>query len=476
MRNPLFNYPRPKGLEEFVLMNADWNYLIYDKNGGYCTGEGCSCQYFEEGAYSHGEMMICYRCSRMTIALRKGRGRKNRTEFGRILWFRKHGRITFAQLDEYIINYENIKPEVTFWPSAQYKLSREECLYFKHIPDAYWHDESWEPRKTCKVPAPWSYCNWYSSKWNKTLIYDVELGTDLKYAEPDRYGTAINLMEYFRLFLKWQSIELMDKAGFRRIVDDRVTGNTSSCINFRGKDLQSVFRATKAELKEIRDSKASVADIEKWRRAQEQGLDIGINQLGILGYLWGDKVEGLKEYGVDLNKVIRYLFNDGKIRGTLGDYKDYIDDCIALRLNITDKRVARPKHFQEEHDRISKMVKLKFDEEKEQLFQEAEAEITKMDEAYEIGEYLIRPAASPQELVEESEKLHHCVRTYVDRVVKKSSAILFIRAKEKPEEPLYTLELSPAHNIVQVRGLRNIAPPPEVMQAVDTWKGELYGI
>ena len=62
---------------------------------------------------------------------------------------------------------------------------------------------------------------------------------------------------------------------------------------------------------------------------------------------------------------------------------------------------------------------------------------------YESGAFIIRPAMSASEIVDEGRILHHCVGgdSYLSKHDKRVSIICFLRAKDKPEEPYVTVEL-----------------------------------
>ncbi len=73
----------------------------------------------------------------------------------------------------------------------------------------------------------------------------------------------------------------------------------------------------------------------------------------------------------------------------------------------------------------------------------------------------IRLPYRADELKTEGETLHHCVGTYIDRVMRGKTAIFFVRRIESPDEPFYTLEWKD-HKVVQCRGAHNCDMTPEV--------------
>ena len=79
-----------------------------------------------------------------------------------------------------------------------------------------------------------------------------------------------------------------------------------------------------------------------------------------------------------------------------------------------------------------------------------------LKEKYEFsdGEYQVIAPKSIDDILHEGDTLHHCVNktdTYFDRIVSKESYILFLREKENPKVPFYTLEVEPDGTIRQKR-------------------------
>ena len=79
-----------------------------------------------------------------------------------------------------------------------------------------------------------------------------------------------------------------------------------------------------------------------------------------------------------------------------------------------------------------------------------------LKEKYEFsdGEYQVIAPKSIDDILYEGDTLHHCVNktdTYFDRIVSKESYILFLREKENPKVPFYTLEVEPDGTIRQKR-------------------------
>ena len=83
---------------------------------------------------------------------------------------------------------------------------------------------------------------------------------------------------------------------------------------------------------------------------------------------------------------------------------------------------------------------------------------------------------SIEEIAAEGAALNHCVGGYAERHALGKLHILFIRTADKPDVPYYTMEVSTAGEIVQVRGSHNKDPNEAVKRLVDAYKVYLSGI
>ena len=83
--------------------------------------------------------------------------------------------------------------------------------------------------------------------------------------------------------------------------------------------------------------------------------------------------------------------------------------------------------------------------------------------------FTIVPPKTAAEIVEEGHALHHCVGGYVSRVTNKECVILFLRKKEEPDKPFYTIEIRNGE-VQQIRGYDNCDPSPMVEAYMKLWR------
>ena len=167
-----------------------------------------------------------------------------------------------------------------------------------------------------------------------------------------------------------------------------------------------------------------------------------------------------------LEKALTYL---EKEKDELYTYLDYLQECKKLGYDMKNKKILFPENLQAAHEATSEKIQIQTDAKKKEDF------IKSVKKLYDRPEYredtlLIRSAKDPEELAKESAALHHCVRTYVDKVARGSCVILFIRRTSEPDKPYFTLELSPEGKIVQCRGDHNRDYPQDVKEFLERWQ------
>lgn len=479
-----FKIKEPKDLADYILRNcAKETYLIFDKKENLCACTRCRSEIKLSEmteAVSHNIKVICPECGEMAKCKEYFRGRKNLTDCGRILFLTRHGRDTYGQLDEYIINYDGYtSPSVSVWPSAQYKFNSDEQIGYKRKPSGF-TEERWTQMRVVKIPGVGGIFG--NSKFSDTYFYDPsKVGTDLKYANMDMNRFESNIWEpyliirYIYGFLKYRSIELLEKAGFQNVVRDYITGNVRGYVNWRGKSLRKILRLNNGEIKEARKFNAGTNELEKYRKGKE--LFPGYNFENtiklvdkISWYRWNELKVSIEQY-VPFRKAVEYILTQSCT--SFGDYEDYLRECNVLGMDMRDKKVLYPNKLLEAHRKTSLQIQIEKDKKMEEDFRIHERKIIPMDEPYFFNGYLIRPAENPEELYEESKILQHCVRTYVSRVASGETSILFIRKQEEPDKPLYTLELNKDRKIVQCRGLKNCGYPDDVGELIKHWEKDI---
>ena len=167
-------------------------------------------------------------------------------------------------------------------------------------------------------------------------------------------------------------------------------------------------------------------------------------------------------------KLIKYLndVNDLRTYGIALDYIDYIESCEKLGIVLTSK-VRYPEDLKASHDEVmGKLQIIHTQKETKAIQKQVNEKLYKY--RYANNSFIITPANSSEDLIQESKELSHCVRTYVDLYAKGKTSIMLIRKREDVNKPFYTLELK-ENKVIQVRGKHNCDPTDDVTDFVKDW-------
>jgi len=88
---------------------------------------------------------------------------------------------------------------------------------------------------------------------------------------------------------------------------------------------------------------------------------------------------------------------------------------------------------------------------------------------YSNDNYLIIACPELKDLIHEGSELHHCVGSYTDSVGHGREYILFLRKKEEPDKPFYTINITTDNRIRQIHGSCNCNVTKEISKFIDKW-------
>ncbi|MHC1722767.1 MAG: PcfJ domain-containing protein [Aminipila sp.] len=478
----------PKGVQEWIIKDVvEKAYIIFNKKDkkAVCTRCGHTFGTDELGEIKHNQKDICPDCKNEITYKAYGIGRKNLTEQTRVLTFAKKGKSIYGVLTEVDIEFDDYKPNLFIWQSAVYKFNSKGRIYYKHHPGWCWGAESWEKYKEPKVPAI-PHIGLYRLKRDGLHVYTDNFkslfkNTDLQYAYIPQFINKLDgfeLIRYMDLSLKYQSIELLQKSGFESLAYNKLNGETSRAINWRGKDLRKVLKLNMAEIRKFRDQAINAIELEIYQEYRKQGVLLEIDEINLIHWAYSYTVSAIEEV-TTLVKAAKYIAHQNKnyqMQNRLDDYKDYIEDCKKLGLDIRKNSILFPLDFYKTHmelvDKIQAVNDKKINSKIKKIVKQAE-DVTK---EYLFRNLRIQAATTAGELREESAQLGHCVKGYANKIANGEGLIFFIRKINNPKASYYTLELKydlKMWKMVQCRGKKNCNMTDEVKEFVDRWMAEV---
>lgn len=300
----------------------------------------------------------------------------------------------------------------------------------------------------------------------------------MKYSLAEKYAGNL-IIEYLRLYCKHPNIEYLLKSGYYPIIETfhgfwggKRTLSVYSEINWKSNNLLKMLNLNRTEFFTLKGSESYYEYYICWR---ERFPKLKPDELLALAKIFKSEHGTLKKFceetGLKPQRIARYL-NENKV--STYDYSDYIDQCRELGYDMHDTAISMPHNFQAIHERLSDLINFRATEKSRISF--AEHYNGRKILEYSSGNLFIRQPESYDEIIAEGKILHHCVGGYAERHSMGKLHIMFIRARDKPDIPYYTMEISTDGQIVQVRGVRNASPTEEISEFVELYRVHLEEI
>ena len=171
---------------------------------------------------------------------------------------------------------------------------------------------------------------------------------------------------------------------------------------------------------------------------------------------------------LSLRKTKSGTLRYSSMQDLVSEYRDYLEMCVKQDYDMRNSFVLYPKDLQKSHDKVAHRIRMKADAKMRRDFKKAYHDIAgQMD--FEMDGMKILYPATPDDVILEGNTLHHCVGGYVDRIARKECIILFLRQCAEESSSFYTIEVR-EREVIQVRGMKNAAPTPEVEKFMRQWK------
>lgn len=306
---------------------------------------------------------------------------------------------------------------------------------------------------------------------------DCFTGTSLQYCNLDDYAANVAASKKdrctIRLLMDWArypALEKFWKAGYTGLVHEKLRGLWARyryAINWNKVSIAEAIKFPKRLLKLWPPAEWTMDRIQEvtqaWKLVQEGKIREAEIRIWIYANLKKEFLEDAWGHA-SAQKIVAYAAK----QKYPGHYRDYLKDCIRLRLNLDDHTVLFPPDLEAAHARTIEQVEYEKTKEHEELFQKTRAKGLWME--FEKDGLLIRWPTSGNEIINEGKVLHHCVGGYVKRAAEGKTTILLIRKINAPDTPYYTLEWLEGR-VQQCRTTRNLCytSNPQVSAFVADW-------
>lgn len=308
--------------------------------------------------------------------------------------------------------------------------------------------------------------------------------------EDYRTGTKRFYSQYFIAISEYPFIEQIYKAGLVRMVKDaidaddtkeRMTLATSSYglykqfVDKEAGDAKSIIRVDRPVLKMAVKGQLSLYEANCLQKIYRADNRIDLETFGRLKeYHVPTLIQIKTNFGIGLMEQVKYFdecWNEQRIPSSqaVQIWVDYLNAAKALKYRLKEKYVRFPDSLKREHDKATYAYTLLQQVQTKEKFTKKIKKDKKY--IYEDQKYMIILPEAGEDIIEEGNALHHCVGTYVDSVAQDRTSIFFLREREEPDKPFFTIEVKNGE-LRQAKGFGNMLPSLELQKFLKKWAKE----
>lgn len=487
-------------------------YLFVSRVGGiqfaYCTH--CQQQYtpnYLYGTLKHNENCKCEKCGSQCVVKASGRGRSRLIDDAYVVWYGK------SEINPSALIARGIYVKRDYTGDFK-KVQTEFCVMAEYL---FIPSNSNSTRKE-QFGKSWLYREWRISTsivseldnhmkrppffMSVQNVKEAVKGTPFEYSQWQTFLTfreedewvggwygrmrpagepRTDLVKFFDLAARYPCTEYLAKMGFHELIWAKMNGSyTYNTVNWRGTTMEKVLRLSKQEIKELRATGLEITPLllHSYHFHRKKDFPLTFEQAYQLQDLTFDSNRDLlKAINAPHPQAMRYVLKqlarpDAKkwyssATSVLQDWRDYLEDCKKLGMNLESEAVLYPNDLHKAHQKTVEKVKYKEDKALNiKIASRLQGLIKKY--AFEHAGLMIRPAVDTVELFREGKELSHCVGRYAKDYAEGKTDLLFVRRVSEPETPFYTLEVK-NERVVQCRGLKNCNMTPEVREFVNAF-------
>lgn len=347
----------------------------------------------------------------------------------------------------------------------------------------------------CKINKP----N-YSAYWGSSILYTNNLKQELKdtkykYSGLEEYAKEYPVKKirsemYLKEYLQHNQLEFLVKLGFYKLAQTIIKGvfysDDDKLFNINGTNFETIFNVEKKYMKELQRMNPSLVELNMFRKIKKYNIKTNNEEFKFLVNIaketYFETCGGLYKKA-SITKVYNYIKKihllykqeideEISISSVWNDYIDYLEGLEKLDYDIDN--VMFPRNFIEAHDKVSEALE-DFDEDKAKEERDKKNDIIKklsIENRYlefKDDNYIIITPKSTKDIKREGRILRHCVATYIDNIAEKKTYVMFVRRKEYPNRPFYTVEIKD-NEIKQVRGFRNKNANEDIKVFIEKFK------
>lgn len=431
----------------------DAHYLFVTRKGSRQQGRGACCggQGILPQKVTHKQETICPFCGRKVTAMTRVKAVERKEQ---VTVIQKLDREKYVERTFTAVYRSDQKEEIDLMEEIRI------FLYYSGEVKIYYGQEA----NADEFRQDWWTSNRPNKRWKTSMCYPEGLeealqGTGMEHSgliELAKKGIRTNYNSYLRYCQRMNYLEYLVKMRFYKLSAQTVgrygDWGCPPGLNTSGKTAEELLDLDRQRILRLRDMDGGFTALKWLQQERQSGKKIHTEVLQTLDTSELDPADckEILQAAGSVNKMTHYLQKQKyTMKKAAQVWKDYLNMAIQLHLNTQDDIVRFPRDLSRRHDELTENINAQKTEER---IKQVNAQFWNIKKDYEHwnrsygmenSAYLIRPPVDAGEIIIEGQTLHHCVggEGYLKGMNEQSLAILFLREKEHPEKPYYTIEV-----------------------------------
>lgn len=271
-------------------------------------------------------------------------------------------------------------------------------------------------------------------------------------------------------------MEFLIKAGLWTLTKEYAKGYET----WNGRTPREILQINKQRMKRLIRMDGGKNTLSWLQYEQEHNMVINDEMLNWLAIhkLTADMCRNILQSIGSVTRMVNYMRKQNVAPSEFATtWEDYLRMAKQRGMDVTDDIVRFPKNLRQCHDQLVDLENAEKDRERlkgyaplDQRIQERMSEVKRY--YWQNDKYIIIPAGACEELIKEGRSLHHCVGrddNYMKKMADGKSWICFLRKKNEPETPWYTIEISMKDDhIIQYYSMFDRKPQKEIVDKILT--------
>lgn len=342
--------------------------------------------------------------------------------------------------------------------------------------------------------------------------------TEIQYCAIEQYGRyymhdMIPVRRYLLEYLEYPQLEYFVKMGLYRLAGDLIYSGQKLLLDSESKDMRKTLNISKTKIAVMKKYNLGLKGLTVMRWLEKEAINLNEKETYNFTFLYDSRITTLIEYReyAPIKKIMNYLLKqisgpyenerftldsnlelmtEKQIRefgNCANDWMDYMEWSKELGHVMQSKYVLFPKSLKLAHDKTMKEYQIQENKaghtvehakklrDRRKVNQILNDERNLLADKIKKGNYFLKVPNDWKEIRKEGDLLGHCVGSYISNIAEGECQIYFLRKKEEPDKPFYTMEWANG-KLRQCRGKGNCGYDDKVASFVDYVERRLESI